>query len=66
MWFTGSPVSRLSTSASNRRRCAAEWKGNRYSNEKLHSRLGWKPKVKMADAMKLYLAQFEHKSANDF
>ena len=50
----------------NRRRCAAEWKGNRYSNEKLHSRLGWKPKVKMADAMKLYLAQFEHKSANDF
>src|SRR5450631_3836366 len=24
MWFTGSPVSRLSTSASNRRRCAAD------------------------------------------
>ena len=43
----------------NRRRASAEWKGNRYSNEKLHTRLGWKPKVKMADAMKLFLAQFE-------
>jgi nucleoside-diphosphate-sugar epimerase len=43
----------------NRRRCAAEWKGNRYSNEKLHARLGWKPKVKMADAMKLFLAQYQ-------
>ncbi|HEX3627772.1 MAG TPA: NAD(P)-dependent oxidoreductase [Verrucomicrobiae bacterium] len=42
----------------NRRRCAAEWKGNRYSNEKLHVRLGWKPKVKMADAMKMFLAQY--------
>jgi nucleoside-diphosphate-sugar epimerase len=43
----------------NRRRCTAEWKGNRYSNEKLHARLGWKPKVKMADAMKLFLAQYQ-------
>lgn len=43
----------------NRRRCAAEWKGNRYSNEKLHIRLGWKPRVRMADAMKLFLAQFQ-------
>ena len=43
----------------NRRRAAAEWKGNRYSNEKLHQRLGWKPKIKMADAMKLFLAQYK-------
>jgi nucleoside-diphosphate-sugar epimerase len=43
----------------NRRRAAAEWKGNRYSNEKLHARLGWKPKVEMADAMKLFLAQYQ-------
>jgi nucleoside-diphosphate-sugar epimerase len=43
----------------NRRRCAAEWKGNRYSNEKLHARLGWKPKVKMADAIRLFLAQYQ-------
>jgi nucleoside-diphosphate-sugar epimerase len=43
----------------NRRRCAAEWKGNRYSNEKLHVLLGWKPKIKMADAMKQFLAQYQ-------
>jgi nucleoside-diphosphate-sugar epimerase len=42
----------------NRRRCAAEWKGNRYSNEKLHDRLGWKPKVKMDEAMAAFLSQF--------
>jgi nucleoside-diphosphate-sugar epimerase len=45
--------------AFNRRRCSAEWKGNRYSNEKLRTRLGWKPKVKMAEAMKLFLAQYQ-------
>ena len=43
----------------NRRRCAAEWKGNRYSNEKLRTRLGWKQKVKMSEAMKLFLAQYQ-------
>jgi nucleoside-diphosphate-sugar epimerase len=43
----------------NRRRCAAEWKGNRYSNEKIKTRLNWKPKVKMADAMDLFLAQYK-------
>jgi nucleoside-diphosphate-sugar epimerase len=43
----------------NRRRCAAEWKGNRYSNEKLHQRLGWKPRVPMKKAMEAFLAQFE-------
>jgi nucleoside-diphosphate-sugar epimerase len=43
----------------NRRRCAAEWKGNHYSNKKLHALLGWKPKVKMDDAMKLFLAQYQ-------
>jgi nucleoside-diphosphate-sugar epimerase len=29
----------------NRRRCSAEWKGNRYSNEKLKQLLGWRPRV---------------------
>ena len=43
----------------NRRRCAAEWKGNRYSNQKLRDRLGWKPRVPMKEAMALFLAQFE-------
>jgi nucleoside-diphosphate-sugar epimerase len=45
--------------AFNRRRCAAEWKGNRYSNQKLHDRLGWKPRVPMEQAMAAFLAQFE-------
>src|SRR5438270_7508855 len=43
----------------NRRRCAAEWKGNRYSNERLHERLDWKPRVPMKEAMEAFLAQFD-------
>ncbi len=43
----------------NRRRCAAEWKGNRYSNEKLRQRLGWKPRVPMNQAIDVFLSQFE-------
>jgi nucleoside-diphosphate-sugar epimerase len=43
----------------NRRRCAAEWKGNTYSNQKLKERLGWKPRVPMKQAMKAFLSQFE-------
>src|SRR5207253_7111215 len=45
----------------NRRRCAAEWKENRYSNEKLHDRLGWKPRVNMEDAMAAFLSQFDRR-----
>ena len=43
----------------NRRRCAAEWGGNTFSNDKLHRRLGWAQKIKTADAMKLFLAQYK-------
>jgi nucleoside-diphosphate-sugar epimerase len=43
----------------NRRRCAAEWKGNRYSNRKLRELLGWKPRVKLDGGMASFLAQFE-------
>src|SRR5881227_1649721 len=43
----------------NRRRCAAEWKWNRYSNRKLHERLGWKPRVPMEQAMTAFLGQFD-------
>jgi len=43
----------------NRRRCAAEWKGNRYSNQRLHQRLDWKPRVPMKEAMEAFLAQFD-------
>jgi nucleoside-diphosphate-sugar epimerase len=45
--------------AFNRRRCAAEWKGNRYSNRKLREQLGWKPRVPMEKAMEAFLAQFD-------
>ena len=44
--------------AFNRRRCAAEWKGNRFSNQKLREKLGWRPRVGMNEAMALFLAQF--------
>jgi nucleoside-diphosphate-sugar epimerase len=43
----------------NRRRCAADWKGNCYSNQKLRQRMGWVPRVKMVDAMSSFLSQFE-------
>ena len=43
----------------NRRRCAAEWKGNRFSNQKLRKRLGWRPRVPMNEAMKAFLEQFD-------
>ena len=45
--------------AFNRRRCAADWKQNRYSNQKLRERLGWKPRVDLEKAMAAFLAQFE-------
>jgi len=45
--------------AFNGRRCAAEWKGNRYSNQKLKERLGWSPKVKMEEGLTAFLNQFE-------
>jgi nucleoside-diphosphate-sugar epimerase len=42
--------------AFNRRRCDAEWKGNRYSNRKLHDQLGWKPRVNMKEATASFLS----------
>ena len=43
----------------NRRRCSAEWKGNRYSNEKIRRLLGWRPRVKLAEAMNAFLGQYQ-------
>jgi nucleoside-diphosphate-sugar epimerase len=51
--------------AFNRRRCAAEWKGNRYSNQKLRERLAWKPRVPMNQAMNAFLSQFESNGNDD-
>jgi nucleoside-diphosphate-sugar epimerase len=44
--------------AFNRRRCAAEWKGNRFSNRKLRDKLGWAPRIGMDEAMKRFTGQF--------
>lgn len=46
----------------NRRRCAAEWRGNRFPNSRLHERLGWRPRVPMDRAMAEFLAQFGAKT----
>lgn len=43
----------------NLRRCSAEWKGNRYSNHKLKTELGWTPRVPMDQAMSAFLSQFK-------
>jgi nucleoside-diphosphate-sugar epimerase len=43
----------------NRRRGAAEWRGNRFTNRKLRERTGWQPPVPMAQAMERFLAQFQ-------
>ena len=40
--------------AFNRRRCAADWKGNQYRNEKLKWRLGWMPKVPYDEAVRRF------------
>jgi nucleoside-diphosphate-sugar epimerase len=40
--------------AFNRRRCAAYWKGNKYTNQKLKDRLGWRPIVPFSEASRRY------------
>jgi len=40
----------------NRRRCSAEWKGNRYSNDKLKQLLGWTPRVPFDQASKTFFS----------
>lgn len=37
--------------AFNRRRCSAEWKRNKFSNRRLKEQLGWRPRVKLSDAL---------------
>jgi nucleoside-diphosphate-sugar epimerase len=40
--------------AFNRRRCKANWKGNRFSNDKIKKLLGWKPTISTTEGLKLY------------
>lgn len=46
----------------NRRRCAAYWKGNRYTNQKLKDLLGWKPRVCFEEACKRYFESLKKKA----
>ena len=43
----------------NRRRAAAEWKRQRYSNDKAKRLLGWRPRVAFDDASRLFFASLE-------
>lgn len=38
----------------NRRRCIIEWRGNRYTNEKAKTLLGWHPKIGFEEAARRY------------
>jgi nucleoside-diphosphate-sugar epimerase len=49
--------------AFNRRRCSAEWKRHRFSNQRIRQRLGWKPRISMDQAMVHFLEQFEPRNA---
>lgn len=51
--------------AFNRRRCAAYWKGNRYSNDKLKDLLGWKPKIAFEEAAAQYFASLKNAERDD-
>jgi nucleoside-diphosphate-sugar epimerase len=49
--------------AFNTRRCAAEWKRARFSNEKIRRRLGWTPRVGIEEAMARFLGQFDREDS---
>ena len=51
--------------ALNRKRWAADWKGNRYSNEKIKKMLGWKPKVNIDEGLKRYFEYCKRGDSND-
>jgi nucleoside-diphosphate-sugar epimerase len=48
--------------AFNRRKCAAYWKGNRYSNQKLKDRLGWRPMVSFSEGSRRYFESVRESS----
>jgi nucleoside-diphosphate-sugar epimerase len=47
--------------AFNRRKCAAYWKGNRYSNRKLKHMLGWRPSISTEEGLAEYFAYLEQR-----
>lgn len=51
--------------AFNRRKCAAEWKGNQYTNNKIKDMLGWEPKVSTAEGLRRHYEYFKALEGND-
>lgn len=47
----------------NRRKCAAEWNGNPYSNTKLKARTAWRPKVSTQEGMRRHFAYLRGQNA---
>jgi nucleoside-diphosphate-sugar epimerase len=45
--------------AFNRRKCSAEWKGNRYPNTKAKELLGWNPKVSIDEGLTRHFEYFK-------
>jgi nucleoside-diphosphate-sugar epimerase len=54
-----------STSTYNRRRWAAYWKGNKYTNQKAKLLIGWTPHVPMDVGMKRYFEYCRAEEALD-
>lgn len=48
----------------NRKRWSAQWKKTGYSNAKLKTRLGWAPKVSMAEGMRRYFEACRERKSN--
>jgi nucleoside-diphosphate-sugar epimerase len=45
--------------AFNRRRCVAEWRSQRYANDKLKKLTGWSPRIGIDEALRQFLQQYE-------
>jgi len=54
-WYSAKTCGEL-PAVFNRKRCAAYWKGNTYSNSKAKNTLGWTPRISIAEGMRSYLA----------
>ena len=54
--------------AFNRRRCSAEWKRTRFSNQRIRDRLGWRPRVNLETALAVSLRKEPegHQQSQDF
>jgi len=49
----------------NSRGCSVYWKGNRYSNQKAKTMLGWQPGTPMREALERFFAYVKEREANE-